>query len=199
MDKRPELDTSIAVSDFEDFYWLKEELIRFSRSVGIPTTGSKMELSERISSFLISGNIPIRKKSKQVTSSKFDWNRAHLTKETLITDNYHNSENVRSFFLKEISSSFKFNVKFMRWIKDNVGKNLGDAIAEWHRLNQRAKGNSENTEIAPQFEYNRYLRDFLKDNPSLSRIEGIKLWKIKKTKRGDRSYSSADLQWLATK
>jgi len=48
-------------------------------------------------------------------------------------------------------------------------------------------------EIAPQFEYNTYIRDFLKDNPNKSKKEAIENWKIKRAKRGNNKYSKQDL------
>ncbi len=48
--------------------------------------------------------------------------------------------------------------------------------------------------IAPQFEYNRYLRDFLADNPNAKRATGIKLWNLKKSLRGDNKYKKEDLK-----
>ena len=49
----------------------------------------------------------------------------------------------------------------MKWIKENVGKTLGDAIIEWNRINELKKDKNYVSEIDPQFEYNRYMRAFL--------------------------------------
>ncbi len=48
MESRPNLNKEISVKDFKDFYWLKEELLAFSRTEGLKTTGGKIEISERI-------------------------------------------------------------------------------------------------------------------------------------------------------
>jgi len=47
--------------------------------------------------------------------------------------------------------------------------------------------------IAPQFEYNTYIRDFLKDNPDKTKKDAIDYWKIKRSKRGKNKYSKKDL------
>jgi len=55
MEKRPELNLSISPKDFQDFYWLKKELVNFCRKEGLKTTGSKIEIAERIENYLKTG------------------------------------------------------------------------------------------------------------------------------------------------
>lgn len=50
---RPELTNNISVQAFKDFYWLKEELQLYCRENGISTTGSKIEISDRIEMFFV--------------------------------------------------------------------------------------------------------------------------------------------------
>jgi len=66
-------------------------------------------------------------------------------------------------------------------------------IKEWYKEQEQKKDPKFIKEIAPQFEYNTYIRDFTKDNPDKNRSEAIKYWKIKKSKRGDNKYSKSDL------
>ena len=42
----------MSIKDFKDYYWLKEELQNFCRGNGISASGSKLEISERIETFL---------------------------------------------------------------------------------------------------------------------------------------------------
>lgn len=196
MSDRPPLDKNISIPDFKDFYWLKAELISFCKRNKLPSSGSKQELNEVIIQFL-SGSPTLKKtKKRQTPSSNFDWRRETLHMSTIITDNYSNTENVRHFFQEQLGQSFKFNVAFMNWMKSNKGKTLGDAIHAWKNIKEQQKSQTGPKDIAPQFEYNRYLRDFLADNPSLDRQVGITLWKIKKSKRGTNAYERKDLQWL---
>lgn len=197
MDQRPELNKNIAVRDFTDFYWLKEELISFCKAEGLPKSGSKIEIADRITHYLQTGNKgPVKPKAKVKPKSKFDWNNADLTHQTKITDNYKSTENVRHFFSQHLGSSFKFNVKFMNWMKNNPGKTLEDAIHTWKQIKAQSKSQKSPKNIAPQFEYNTYIRDCLAENPHLKREDAIRLWKMKKTKRGDNVYHVRDLQWI---
>src|SRR5690554_6931278 len=157
MMNRPNLDKSISLDDFNDFYWLKEELVDFCKRVGISTSGSKIQISDRIRHYILTGKTDRIEPKKSKCESKFDWKKEKLNLQTEITDNYKNGEHVRRFFIKEIGTHFTFNVIFMKWMKENVGKTLGDAIVEWHKINGLKKEKKIITEIAPQFEYNRYM------------------------------------------
>jgi len=198
MDLRPPLNTHISPKDFREFYWLKKELMAFCKQEGLRTSGSKTEITERIIHFLETG-----KKETYVSTSKpsstFDWQQEALSLETVITDNYKNTENVRNFFEQELGKGFKFNVKFMNWMKSHVGKTLQEATEAWKKIKMEDKTSKRPKEIAPQFEYNRYLRDFLADNPQLTREVGIELWKIKRSLRGDNVYRKEDLAYLTKK
>ncbi|MDR2978922.1 MAG: SAP domain-containing protein [Bacteroidales bacterium] len=191
-DKRPELNRNIPLNDFNDFYWLKEELTTFCRQHGISAAGGKPELAERIAAYLQAGET-VKPLPRDKITSRFDWNSETLTPETLITDSYKNTENVRAFFAKAIGAHFKFNVLFCNWMKQNAGKRLNDAVVEWNRISVLKKDNSYESEIGTQFEYNTYMRDFLKDNPELSFRNARKYWMLKKQTRGSKKYTKEDL------
>lgn len=191
---RPDLDKKISLQDFNDFYWSKQELTDFCKTVGIPTKGGKIEIAASIRHFLSTGNILQSENNKTKSTSKFDWDKEKLTLQTIITDNYKNGENVRSFFKKEIGPHFSFNVLFMNWIKENTGKSLSDAIIEWKRIHELKSDKNYVSEIAPQFEYNRYMRAFLQDNPELSSKDAMKYWKLKRSQRGTNEYEKSDLE-----
>lgn len=48
MEYRPDLNKEISIADFQDFYWLKEELVKFCRVEGLKTTGGKIEISQEL-------------------------------------------------------------------------------------------------------------------------------------------------------
>jgi hypothetical protein len=191
---RPLLNDKISTQDFQEHYWLKEELSVFCKVCGIDRTGGKAELANRIMLFLESGGVVSTKvKPNKTSTSKFNWSKEVLTGETTITDNYKNSENVRLFFLREISPHFHFNVEFMKWAKHNTGKTLQEAIKEWGRLFELKKDKNYHTIIEPQFEYNKYMRAFLADNHGKSIKEAIRFWKLKSAQRGTNEYERSDL------
>ena len=191
--ERPILNKNISLKDFKEFYWLKKELTDFCRTAEIPTNGSKIDLTQKIETYLLTGTIKKDLKSSLKVKSKFDWNNEVLNLETTITDNYKNTENVRTFFINQIGSNFSFNVKFMKWMTENNGKSLENAIRYWKELAENKKDKNYQSEIAPQFEYNKYMRAFLSDNPNLSSKDAMKFWNIKRMKRGTNEYEKTDL------
>lgn len=196
MEKRPALNKEISIKDFKDFYWYKEELLKFCREENLDKRGGKIELINRIEKYLITGERERYNNNSQKTSSNFDWNNEMLTLKSIITDSYKNTENVREFFIKQIGRKFKFNVKFMDWMKSAEGKTLKDAVKKWLEISSKIKIDKTPKKIAKQFEYNTYIRDFLKDNPTISRQTAIECWKIKKTIRGDNKYKKSDLELI---
>lgn len=187
---RPILNRDISSKDFENNYWLKEELIEFCRSHELPASGSKGNLEEVIKYFLDTGNkLQVKKK----VSFKAD--RFKITLDSVIPDRYKNDENHRTFFRSVIGDKFKFNVTFMNWMKDNSGKTYKEAVDHWFYIDKERKKGIKR-EISSQFEYNQYTRDFFKDNPERNREECIKCWKYKKSVPGSNRYERSDLNCL---
>ncbi len=179
---RPELNENITLRSFRDYYWMKTELVGFCRSAGIYNTGNKKEITDRILLFLTTGKKTATPKNRSAgKKTGFNWKDELLTPETLITDNYTNTANVRAFFTEQIGRHFKLNVDFMNWMKANSGKTLSDAVKEWKRLAALKK---EKKTIFPQFEYNTYIRDFFRENSGLSLKDGIQCWMVKKNQPG---------------
>lgn len=189
---RPKLDENISIENFQNYYWLKKELVDFCRNLGINKSGGKIDISYRIEQYLKTGE-KIVHSGKEKSISKFNWNSTKLDLNTLITDNFSCTENVRSFFKQTIGENFKFNVPFLKWLKSNNGKTLEEAIEKWKEINAHKKDNNFKTEIAPQFEYNTYIREFMSDNRNLSMKDAINCWNSKRYLSGRRKYQKEDL------
>ena len=52
MNERTELNKELDAATFRSFYYLKQELADFCKENGLPTSGSKIELTDRIAYFL---------------------------------------------------------------------------------------------------------------------------------------------------
>ena len=186
MMERPELKRGMDSNTFRSFYYLKEELVDFCRKNEIPTSGGKIELTDRIAHFLDTGEIL----SKPTVSRKTS-NITTITKDTQIEANFVCSEKHRAFFKEQIGNSFSFNVSFQKWLKSNTGKTYQEAIDAYYQiLEDKKKGKSK---IDKQFEYNTYIRDFFADNKGKSLEDAIKCWKYKKQRKGHNRYEKADL------
>lgn len=115
MKERPILSRQPDSKTFRDYYYLKEELAEFCRENGLPVSGSKGELTDRIACFLDTGEIQKawRKNKKSVVTGD-------ISLDTVIEDNFVCSEKHRIFFKEHIGNSFSFNVAFQKWLKENL-------------------------------------------------------------------------------
>jgi SAP domain-containing new25/Domain of unknown function (DUF6434) len=180
MTDRPPLDSNISAEDFKAFYWLKEELMGFCRGYGLPTSGSKQVLTERIVVFLTTGSAPVPKPAaKRRSVGKMP---ERFTREMVIGSGWRCSQALRAFFLQEIGPQFHFNSVMRDFIKDGAGRTLQEAIAAWEAERSQPKTEKE---IAPQFEYNRHFREYFKTHPGATREEAIAAWKVKRAQRKD--------------
>ena len=82
MTDRPILNTNLNSDTFRSYYYLKEELVEFCRNNGIPTSGGKLELTDRIAYFLDTGNVKTVNKSRRATVDV-----GNLTEDTIIEPN----------------------------------------------------------------------------------------------------------------
>ena len=189
MSERPELNRELKSAEFLEYYYLKEELVEFCRENGLPTSGGKQDLTERIACFLDTGKI------KEVKTSRTAKQKiSNITKDSIIESGFVCSELHRAFFKSEIGSSFSFNVAFQKWLKANSGKTYADAIEAYKIIKEEKKKGK--TDIGKQFEYNTYVRDFFEDNKDLSLDDAIKCWKYKKSLKGHNKYERDDLKAL---
>lgn len=186
MADRPILDRNLSSAIFREYYYLKEELVDFLRENGLPTSGGKVELAERIAYFLDTGKVkPVELQRVKAT------NINEISVDTIIENNFVCSEKHRVFFKANIGESFSFNVTFQKWLKANSGKTYRDAIEAYYQIIEEKKAGK--TTIDSQFEYNTYIRDFFEDNQGKSLSDAIKCWKYKKQMRGHNRYERSDL------
>ncbi|AIM25909.1 DUF6434 domain-containing protein [Melissococcus plutonius] len=186
---RPELEKNMNAELFLKFYYLKAELIDFCRVNKLSTQGDKIEITDRIAYFLRTGKRKrhIKKRVVQRTPTLTE-----LNLNSVIEENIKCSEIHRVFFKSQIGPTFRFNVKFQNWLKENSGEKYSDAIKAYQDiLNDKTP-----TKIGKQFEYNTYIRDFFKDNKNLTLQQAIACWKFKKSQPGNNNYEQGDLEIL---
>ena len=189
MDERPDIDKRMGSAEFRNYYYLKEELVRFCRQEGLQTGGGKCDLSERIAHYMDTG-VKLASKGKTRSAARTD----NLTEDTMIGNNFVCSESCRAFFRERIGEWFKFNVQFLYWLRSNAEKSYGDAINEYHRIADERKRSKP--PIGKQFEYNTYVRDFFADNKEKSLRDAITCWRYKKSISGHNRYERSDLEAL---
>jgi hypothetical protein len=152
-------------------------------------SGSKIEISDRIETFLITGEIKKpQRNSKTINKTRTN---SDLSLDTVISENHHCSQDVRAFFMTVIPK-FHFSTYIQNYFKNNIGKTYRDVVKAWHEEEKRKKDPSFKKKIAPQFEYNQFFRDFFSDpkNKGKSRSDAIEAWNKIKKLPGNNKYIS---------
>ena len=186
---RPDLEKNMDADLFLSFYYLKEELIDFCRLNRLSTQGGKIEITDRIAHFLRTGE---RKQYTVKRAVQRKRTLSELSLNSIIEKNIKCSEVHRTFFKNQIGPTFRFNVRFQNWLKENSGKKYSDAIEAYQNiLNDKTP-----TKIDRRFEYNTYIRDFFDDNKNLNLQQAISCWKFKKSQPGHNKYEQRDLESL---
>ena len=181
------LTKDLSPEEFNEYYFLKEELKDFCRDEGLKISGSKQDLERRIIHYLETGE-----SLKETTTKSLPNEVNEIKLDSKIGENFKCSEDKREFFEKEIGKGFKFKVKFQKWLKSNPDKTYKDAIDAYYEI----QNSKEKTSIGKQFQYNQYVRDFFEDNNGKSLDDAIKCWKYKKSLKGHNKYEKSDLMAL---
>lgn len=134
MSERPELTKLSDGKTFRSYYYLKEELVAFCRENGLPVSGGKLELTERIACFLDTGKAPASAARRRPPAYA-----GPITEETIIERDIVCSEKHRAYFAAKIGKRFSFNVPFQKWLKANAGKTYGDAVRAYEQILKEKK------------------------------------------------------------
>jgi hypothetical protein len=190
---RPVLREHMSLSDFRNYYWMKDDLVAFARCLGVRADGYKPELVARIDSRL--RGLPDAEEPNGTIEAKAspagcDSNKPLMRRTSVV--NYKSDERTRAFFEKEIGSHFHFTYHLNQYRLRNRGLTYGDLIDEWIADYEQRKKPGYKAPIASHGEYNRYIRDFFADsaNNGSTLSDAVVSWKKAKRQRGDRSYAS---------
>lgn len=159
----------MAGTEFQRWYWLKDELSDFARTCGIRTTGSKDMLTARITAWL--DGIPFTESEATPRGSV-----AQLTGElfasTLIPRGQRCSQIVRAWFIDQVGPSFRFDAQMREFFANSDGtQTMQDALDHYSTTRSQ-----EPKAIEAQFEYNRFTRAWHTANPTGSRQELVHAW-----------------------
>ena len=118
---RPPLTKSISLEDFQNYYWLKEELQIFCREHDLPASGSKIEITERISHYLHTGKILktalVQKRVKLLSLIKTFLFKLLLLKITAVAKMF-------VLFQRKIGANFRFTVALQKFLKRMLEKHM---------------------------------------------------------------------------
>ncbi|WP_336991461.1 DUF6434 domain-containing protein [Leucobacter sp. VD1] len=167
---RPALTPGLSGAELRRWYWLKDELSDFARSLGIRTTGGKDLLTERIAARLdgrkfVEPSQPRRSGGRQLAGT--------LTPETLIPVGQRCSQTVRAWMTEQVGSGFHFDAEMRAFFAASDGtQTLQHALDYWAATREQGERG-----IDAQFEYNRFTRAWHTAHPDGSREELLAAWR----------------------
>jgi hypothetical protein len=190
MSSKPTLRPGMSVAEYRAYYWMKDDLVRFARRLGLPTYGYKPELSARIEQRLqgLSENVePPRRQTKVPRDSD-----QPLRRDTPVI-NYKSDEKTRAFFKSQIGPGFHFTYRMNQYRLAHDNLTYGDLVDIWVAERDRRRCRDYRPELAEHGKYNRFIRDFFDDerNKGKSLGDAAKSWNSIKNKRGDPRYAAA--------
>jgi hypothetical protein len=155
--ERPELTAAMSAAEFQRWYWLKAELTAFTRSLQLPTSGSKPELASRIARHLDAR--PMRPQTRRATVSRTL--PEPLTLHTAIGPHQAATRQLRSFFEATIGTRFTYDIHMRTFLASATTKTLGEAVDHWHATRKAPK-----PETLPQLEFVRFSKRWYRANPT---------------------------------
>lgn len=189
---RPKLDSNININDFRNFYWLKKELVFFCQQNKISSYGSKIDLTERICTFLETGEVTRIRTIKKKKHEKQVLDEINL--ETKIPENIVFTKQLKDYFISICGAKFRFKKGLIKFCRENPGKTFRDVVYVWEEEMRKEKERKKiKKEIPSQCEYNQYIRDFMAGNNGKTLKDAIKCWNYKKKLPGHNRYEEEDL------
>jgi hypothetical protein len=178
--ERPALTSALPATEFQVWYWLKEELVAFCREAKLPYAGNKGDIEAVIIAHLERRNAlperaPRRATVKMPTVFKPD---------DVIGAGWTCNPALGAFLRAQLGNRFHFNKAMRDFIHDGEGRTLAEAV---DCFKASVKPGQPKREIAPSLEYNQHTRAFFAANPGATRQEALAAWWDKRGKRkGDQ-------------
>ena len=193
-ESRAELSKATRPEDFRDFYWLKQELQGFCRAQGLATSGGKREIAERIEHYLRTGQrLRAATRPALETAAARRVNAtpaAALAMTTRAPAGFRCTQEARQFFERHLGKRFRFTVPLQDFIKAHPGVSFRQIADEWQRQDALRRAGAWRPEIAPQFEYNQFTRDYHADprNQGKTHRDCLEAWNRVRARRGEHKY-----------
>lgn len=167
---RPDLTDDLTGAEFERWYWLKDELAAFARTLGIRATGGKAILAARISAALDGREFTEPTVARRVSGAQL---AGPLTAATVIPPGQRCSQVVRAWMTEQVGAGFGFDAPMREFFAAADGTTtMADALDHWY-----ATRDAGPRDIGAQFEYNRFTRAWYTSHPDGTRAELLDAWR----------------------
>jgi hypothetical protein len=138
-------------------------------ALGLPVSGRKAELTDRIAAHLAGTTPPARTRSRGV-----DGLRPPLRLDTVVPPGQRMTAELQAFMVEHCGPQFRFD-RHMREFFAGDGadgvRTLADALDTWHETRGETTG-----DIEPQFRYNRFVRGWRAAHPRATHADVVAAW-----------------------
>jgi len=185
--RKPVLHAGLTPQEFQSYYWMKDQLVAFARSLGLATHGYKPELSARIERKLC--GLQDLAGPRRVSTARARDSDSPLTRKTRVA-NYKSDAGTRAFFKQQIGPNFHFTYHLNQYRLRRRNLTYGDLVDEWLAEQKKRRSGKYVAPIAAHGKYNRFIREFFADpaNKGQSLQEAAAAWLAVKNKRGGPRY-----------
>lgn len=175
---RPVLDSALSAEEFQRWYWLREELAVFARTLGLRATGGKELLAARIAARLDGREFVEPAVSKRTEGRQLS---GPLSPATVIPAGQRCSQVVRAWIGEQVGEGFHFDAEMRAFFAESDGtKTMQDALDHWSATRDQGERS-----IDPQFEYNRFTRAWHEAHPDGGRNELLAAWQDYRARPAD--------------
>ncbi|MGL5851696.1 MAG: DUF6434 domain-containing protein [Phycicoccus sp.] len=169
-DARPPLAPGLPAEELLRWYWLRSELVGLARALGVPASGSKAELTDRLHRVL--GGAPPNDARPPRRAARAPLPEP-LMEASVIPPGQRSTQQLRAWFTARLGPSFRFDGHLRGFLAGSDGSaTLGDALAHWHATRALPRETP-----AEQFEYNRFTRQWWREHPGGDRAGLAAAWR----------------------
>src|SRR5258708_33683896 len=157
---KPALRPGMSVTEYRAYYWMKDDLLRFARQLGLPTHGYKPELSNRIERRL-RGKSESAEPQREQPEGPGDSDQPLRRDSPVI--NYKSDDKTRAFFKSQIGPEFHFTYLLNQYRLAHDHLTYGDLVDGWVAERDRRRSREDRPAISEQGQYNRFIPHFFDD------------------------------------
>lgn len=173
---RPHLDEVASGEELRRWYWTATELATLARRLGVRTTGPKLALTERLVAALDGSPVtdehpPARRDPNAGRAQQL---AGPLSGTTVLPPGQRCSQHLRAWFTAQIGSAFRFDGAMRSFVSEGAGRTLAEGVEHWYATRDRAT--APDRPIAPQFELNRFLRNWRSEHPGGRHTDALAAW-----------------------
>ncbi|GIV59325.1 MAG: hypothetical protein KatS3mg043_0414 [Rhodothermaceae bacterium] len=200
--QRPPFTTDLSVEEFRAHYWYKQELAALCRQHGLPASGTKAELEERLVQLLTGTAKPAASRTRATQLRRKATNQPITLATRLIPGGFKFNQEAREFFQNYYGvKKFSFTKEMAAALREaeargDYAMTVADLIAVYESSRIRGKDRvMPETAEEKTYQWNAFVRDFHADPRTKAWNNKMEiaafLWRKVRDRKGAKRYDTA--------